>query len=1768
MSTKEIKLFLTENLSFKEKFFHLMNLLVINHSYHIFENYLFFMIFTFQNISVFITKSSGQSNYKNNFIDDFLTNFGNILRVKSLLFEHRKYYNLFIYFTSVYYLFFSIFFIFLIKKTSRKTTYTIHLQFLNFFIKVNIYVLNNIIIDFFTRMLCFGSTYNSHIPEIRCDQSNNFFPIFISCFTTIYSSILTLFIQLYYEENFFISDSKFNTITSKIYIYQHIISIISSIELSFISQITNEFFYITNIIMAVFLFYYYIKRLVYYNLQTNIIYGSTYFLNIYTSIYFFIFYFLECSNRGLIYIISSIFIIILFSIFFNNLINKIVKETPYHKIDNNYFLLFYIKYIIDLINSSIDNQEAKSLLRAIIELHIIECPNKSCLTKTKNRIYLPIINEWSDRTLNPASDQIFLKNFIPIILKYFISISKYTPELLMNLSYYYLIVIGNYCLSLYYYNRARDMKLNLEENFLLVRLKILISEKLFEEFKEEGENCLTFEQMNPTLYFKYKNISEKFIEEIENDIELNIEFWEFFSVQKNPHELKFSKIFHVIEQIKSSKNQIFNSWKQLFNIYSGINPIFDIYLDYINEINDDTNLKSELERFKRKREISGDDIIKNYYRILFSKKTGLIIVNGNGGKEGIIKKANYNFGKIFNVDCEKIRGKNIIEFMPKIFVNDHTKYMRNYFEIGEKKIIDKGQYTTFALNGDKNIIQIEICIKLFPIINQNILFIAMINLEKVDDLIILNSSFIIQGMSKKLTDHFQITNPYLFTHNEIPFYIICKNFINFYKTFFKGNKHKEIYSSSSKLVDEDNYNEYEYLLEENTEKHNNIKNNILDNIEINENMEIEYQIKFPEFLSQYSFYTSTIEQKYANDSSITSSEIIIQNRTSGHLALMEKFDNSNNTNLINYITKNIESDMATPKAHSRFHEDQDFIYISPKLTYRESPFSPVHKKKERINYQINGVKLIYLYRTLFEQEKLYELEELFDENTCYNYISLKFNFSFERFHFAGNNYYYVIRCIDNNKKSLDVQINSNPIGNLHPMNNDIIQRNKINSLKNLYSIIEIEKQSIIKNINNFSKLIETNSNLKDLMAQSTKEIKKKSRVHGEHKEKNLEEQSQIQGENTSQTSNSSFINHLSKLNRIIEARNKLLRKNHSSIMIKYLKILPFSLLIEILIFYIIYNYFYDNTKYELNFVRSYNNILYLVQLTLTLMLNKFVDYTVLFYSKLYGLDLDLRFGYNDTESYIVEVKKNISIWYSETNYNIIFLERYINKYVLDTKNRIWVKLNLSYRNDVPWKDSEFFPILAKTSLFNVYYLFSIDNLFNDSSFDENSENYNIVNYSSYMAINGVINLILPKLINNMTFLLEDFMIFNNKQFHKFRYSIIIFSILVILIYVIMIFTTCITVKQLNYGIMKLTKITQENIENTLFNIKKFKINLKRRISQYHLKKINNLKRESYFYNSETKFDETSKFLRNQSSTSRNDKQKESKTLISISNNYIFFRKQKIKKISFPNFIIVFYVLNIFCFIFTVIILYYLPKYLINNNTNLIKSNVYILQQFLYIITNIFKMKSLFANYYEILDLNLTNIINESLSINFYNTLPKFKDFYDFYYNSYLIDACKSLYEENTEKYKFCYKDKIIHLVNNSNSLREFLVKEIEILTYSYYQNVLNNAQFNSLAMFTLDQYNDIIHYFTTYYIPIYTRFNEIMDLAFENTSKDIKSYMDILFEFVICWIIGTIIYQFLFYIPFFEKMLIISINFIQIIPSSIILDTPELENWLEKAENK
>ena len=49
----------------------------------------------------------------------------------------------------------------------------------------------------------------------------------------------------------------------------------------------------------------------------------------------------------------------------------------------------------------------------------MECPEPNCLLKTKADIYLPIINKWNDKNKKEIEDEVFLKNFIIIVMNYF-----------------------------------------------------------------------------------------------------------------------------------------------------------------------------------------------------------------------------------------------------------------------------------------------------------------------------------------------------------------------------------------------------------------------------------------------------------------------------------------------------------------------------------------------------------------------------------------------------------------------------------------------------------------------------------------------------------------------------------------------------------------------------------------------------------------------------------------------------------------------------------------------------------------------------------------------------------------------------------------------------------------------------------------------------------------------------------------------------------------------------------------------------------------------------------------------------------------------------------------------------------------------------------------------------------------------------------------------------------------------------------------------------
>ena len=87
------------------------------------------------------------------------------------------------------------------------------------------------------------------------------------------------------------------------------------------------------------------------------------------------------------------------------------------------------------------NPEEKALLTGILQMHSVECPNLDCLTKNKKKIYLPISNEWSDRSKQAINDNVFLLHFVIVIMNFFLKQNYYSPELLINESLYYLEIL-------------------------------------------------------------------------------------------------------------------------------------------------------------------------------------------------------------------------------------------------------------------------------------------------------------------------------------------------------------------------------------------------------------------------------------------------------------------------------------------------------------------------------------------------------------------------------------------------------------------------------------------------------------------------------------------------------------------------------------------------------------------------------------------------------------------------------------------------------------------------------------------------------------------------------------------------------------------------------------------------------------------------------------------------------------------------------------------------------------------------------------------------------------------------------------------------------------------------------------------------------------------------------------------------------------------------------------------------------------------------------
>ena len=1766
MSTFELKLFINEVIDIKEKFFILMHLLIQNQSISLFESLLFSFIFIMQQISIFFAEEVNVFDKENNVSDKILNYIYQIIRFKDLFFDNNSYYNIAIICITLYLIVFFGFFIIILRKTTMKSTFNNDYLFLNYMIKFNYYILTTISFDFFSFLICFKRENNRYIKDLKCNPfSYNLAHLLLSLFNSIYLLIFIYIMNIFYIESFYLSISPNAGMICNIYNTQYFFVFINSIMLSLINEFHHGIFFLTNLGMSSFLFYSYITKMIYYHEIINELNGFFFFTYLWESIFFFIFYYIQISEKGLVFILSLFFLYVIFYNLKKQFKDYLIKSTPYHKISNKYYLLYYLKTLIDLIATCDHEPEAKSLLIGIMQLHVIECPNQEWVTKTKKKLYLPLTNEWSDRTKPFILDFVFLRNFIVVIMGYFVSINFFNPEIIINLSYYYLNTIGNICMCIFYYKKVKEMQLSTSEYFLLQRLRIMISKVLIEKLKNKNESCLLLEDLNTSLYYEYEYNAQNFINEIFKDLDLCLEFWTYYSKKnQKDSEINFNDVFKTIEKIQDSKLKISKLWEELFSIYSGVNDLFLFYLDYVGTINDDNLRKRELESIQRKIENSADNIQLNYYNILFRSDTGIVLVNGDKGKEGIILKANYEFGNIFKFSSSKLKGMNITEFMPKIFKEEHYKFMRHYYEIGEKKFLDKHGRKIFAIDNKNSMLLLEINVKLFPVLNHNILYIAMIIHEKIDDIIFLDSKYNIQGMSQKLFNKFKILNQNIFNENNIPFYTICKQFINFYKTFLKGNRKKlsplaTINTSSQILSDKESFEDY-LLNDKEKEKEREIleqENN--ENIEINENIELEYEIKIPKFILDYSYYTlhkeKTIQVDFSESNTLDEKDIKEENNQILHNNPVGK--KSVNFNLVKAPIQTLK------KTITKKYFDTPGILITPGNNNNNNTPIPDEVSPNNLNENNFFENKLNHYKHLFNLEKYHDLENLVVEDTLdHDCIEIKFNFTFKKYHYGNNQYAYIIRCIDNKNEivssgsDVDYNIQNYETGNK-------ILKQKINSLKHLFEINKEEKKVFYLNIVNFMNFLYQSNSLNKSYLQYLSEIKIISRIHGSQQNVIADD------ENSSQTSASSYNSDLSKLSKIQEIKTNLLKNISNFYSIKYIRIIPLIFFFITIVFIVIYIFIVFYIFSKLKHIGLSNASLFITQLRLIQIINNIIDMRTLFFIKRQNLNFTMTTFSKTNKEYFSYCKEKVIEWYEEANKEINRLETNFHKYLGKFKEKAWSKVPINYPLETPFQDSEHFIILISESLVNAYsivqsslltldYAESIAN--GTKSEDEYiNENYYEILYSSYMSIEETYNNILPVLFNNISDLVSIFIDNIIKMKLRIKLIILFYLLSCMIIYIIYYFLISFTNNNLGEGIEKVVKISQNKIEDVIKQIITFKSLYRKKLSKLYNTEVEEKKKKD---------EENLKLNINLDNNPENadEKSKESSSL--LSNDYSFDVK-KHKKLKILKELISHFLLLLIIIIGFIIPLYLLIPYIINITCELVYSHTYLLENFLYSSSAILDMKCKLCKCNITKELNFSQVLNQQLRIELYKALPKFPGFNDFYYNGYMKDICYSLYDKNSEEYINC-KNEIfyINLLNNTDSTKTILLNLVEKEIYQLKTSLIEDENFDSLNLITTYDYGSILTIYNIYYIPVVEKMNDIIHYSFIEKLKKYKKYLIIINLIFALFIFLNAFYVNFVFLPLLIKRIYISRSFIYIIPSSYISSTQVLENWLEKIDNK
>ena len=1757
--SKEVEFYEKDIIDYKTKFYRYMDSLVTNKSSTRIECTILIIIYYTQLISGFFSEQVGILN-DDVVPDNYLTQLQTVIRIRDLFKSSYSTHETIMYFLFFIMIVLTLIFFIRLHSTQKSIFYSYCEIVLNFSLKFFVYVFFQPILDFCLSLLCFGDKNPNFDGDIKCDLSDKIPLTIIMLLIFFYTVFLGIFLSLYYNESFMLSNNPMSRISTKYELYNTINMIFFSILLTYTYNLGPLIFILYNLVLSLVLLRFYLELHPYYDPITNMLIGFFHSLYAWVSIFSVLFYFIDVAEVSIVFLSVGI---ILFYMYFNlhyTMDEDITLKTPFHKLRNKQDILLYIKNLIAKMNTIETNPEDKAEIVGIVHLHKVECPLVECPSKIdKKKFYLPITDEWSKPEKLEINDRVYLNNFITFVYDFYINQNIYSSDILMNLSIYYLQIIGNHCGAMYYFQKAGNEKLTLEEKFMHFRTGELISKALVKSFKPSNEIATSLEEVNTSMYFKYQDLSEKFFSEISTDITISTEFWKLFITNDlKRKKLDFNRVFTLTDRIRLTKDKIKAVWKELFETYNGCNELFDLYECYTEYINDDDFLMRELLKIRNKNyTLEG---VFNYYNVLFNHETGVIIASGDKGKEGMIEKVSENLTQIFQFNEEELKGMNVGFLMPRMFERDHRRFMQRAINVGEKRVVDK-TLRTFAKDKFNNLLVLNISLKLFPILSDSTFFCAMITKENLDDVILLDQEYNIQGMTGKLYNLLKL-NQNIFQDCDVPFWMICKEFIHHYQTFMannpliKYNYSKKNDASMGKSFVKSGIStteETSQLLVSQKTNINNPQNSTELEFEINENADVQWEITIPPLFKLYvqeenkqqKFISMSLGVQRGDESEHMSSDIIMENSREDE----DNFTDETNKMLPNTLESSTGSKSLTQQSYGGQDHDKEFQ-----------------------NH-------IGRFRSYFTSNNNYnELIGLLDKLNEGNEQVFKFVISFNQIIYGDGKFGYVVRLIDN-KADMDLSSEDEKItgktdekdkNKFNFDNKDAkenadgtVHQNVFDRRKYLQGIKEIEEETqedinnLKEKMDNFHKIVFDDEDIKDKVDNYHQEILLLSRVLGANAAAVLDE-------NGSQSSsNSQYTNSITKKSRVQEIKSNIMLNVKKFYTLQYIKLLFIVYMIVTLIFTFVYIFKYADLIETTSIIDTmHSSILdllfyYIESVSLVTSLkglneiyNKYND-DILFNPYTTESNITESNKEREYETYSTQQKEIISDLYSKLVEGTSRIELNYTREIGNKANKeeIWSMVNEGFSFSEGNNDISLMMSLSHTlSYINV--IINTTELtfpfqYADPSMEERTEYYlnKIIENTYYSDI--------PKLIDIVYQISSICSKENNSNIKTLRYIIIVYSVVAIIFALFYALFLYLTNRNMEDGLLVISRIDPVLIDETLKSIDTFNKTI--------LAKFRRKGEKEQTQPGKKNFTETG--LSTVSAKSKEDEDKDNEEENDENNDfYDSTMHKKLNILSFSYLQSVFLIIIFACFMIPVIL----------------ESNTFVSNSNNFLTTKTFFYKDLIKNALDVLNIKLkitSSDVTEYLTFDDSITqkgketvkkqINKYQSLSNFYKEKYILSICSVLFDEQSEEYNKCLTDQKLSEYCSVSDLLSLIQDNIYNINKDYEIKLEAEENFVTYKEFENENFKllEYIHNYFFIYIP--EKLQDVFYISFKKYTDNKEKNMIIILVFMTLCIWAFSLYIILRFVDTLINLLLISRCIFKIIPTKVINKTKELEDWID-----